>query len=120
MADVQELVNQARALGEAIARHPDVQAYAAARKKVNSDADAQQLLKSYSEQAGRIRTLEAQQKPIEPEDKRKLIEYEQKMASNEALKELMRRQVDYVTLMNQINQAMESPLAAAGKPTETP
>ena len=119
MADVQDILKQARALGEAIAAHPNVQAYLAARTKVESDAQAQQLLKSYTEQATRVRTLEAQQKPIEPEDKRKLAEYEQGMASNDALKDLMRRQVDYVTLMNQVNQAMETPLAARSKPGET-
>jgi cell fate (sporulation/competence/biofilm development) regulator YlbF (YheA/YmcA/DUF963 family) len=112
MADVQELLKQARALGEAIASHPDVQAYLAARNKVDSDAEAQQILKSYTQHSARVRTLEAQQKPIEPDDKRKLVEYEQQLASNAALKELMRRQVDYVTLMNQVNQAMENPLAA--------
>lgn len=111
MAETRELLNQARALGEAIARHPAVRAFIAARKKTNSNTEAQQLLKRYSEQAARVRELEAQHKPVEVADKHKLAECEQKMASNEALKELMRAQADYVGLMNQVNQAMEGPLA---------
>jgi cell fate (sporulation/competence/biofilm development) regulator YlbF (YheA/YmcA/DUF963 family) len=115
MAETQELLNQARALGEAIASHPAVQAFLGARAKTNSDTEAQQLLKGYAEQATRIRELEAQQKPVEVADKQKLAECEQKMASNEALKELMRTQADYIGLMNQVNQAMEAPLAQSQK-----
>lgn len=112
MTDIQELLDRARALGEAIANHPHVQAFSAAREKVEKDAEAQQVLKAYEEQARHVRQLEAERKPIEVADKRKLAECEQGMASNEALKELMRRQADYVALMNQVNQAMEAPLAA--------
>ena len=86
MAEVQGLLDQARALGEAIANHPLMQAFAAARAKVENDTAAQQVLKAYEEQAKHIRQLEAQRKPIEVADKRKLAECEQKMASNQALK----------------------------------
>ncbi|MFQ5806850.1 MAG: YlbF family regulator [Phycisphaerae bacterium] len=110
---MQELLDRARALGEAIANHPRVRAFMAARAKAEQDSEAQQLLKAYEEQAQHVRRLEAEQKPIEVADKRKLAECEQKMASNEALKELMRTQVDYVTLMNRVNQAMEAPLAGS-------
>ena len=116
MTDVQELLDRARALGEAIANHPHVQAFAAAREKVEKDAEAQQVLKAYEEQAQHIRQLETARRPIEVADKRKLAECERKMASNDALKELMRRQADYVALMNQVNRAMEAPLAASRKP----
>jgi cell fate (sporulation/competence/biofilm development) regulator YlbF (YheA/YmcA/DUF963 family) len=119
MAEIQALLEQAHALGEAIASHPHFQAFAAARTKTEHDSEAQQLLKDYTEHAQHLRQLEAQRKPVEVADKRKLAEYEQKMASNEALKELMRAQADYVTLMNQVNQAMEAPLAATRKSGKT-
>jgi cell fate (sporulation/competence/biofilm development) regulator YlbF (YheA/YmcA/DUF963 family) len=111
MEGVQELLERARALGKAIASHPRVQVFMAAREKVEKDAACQEVLKAYSEQAKRVRELEAQQKPIEVTDKRKLAECEQKMASNDALKELMRAQADYIELMNQVNRSMEEPLA---------
>jgi cell fate (sporulation/competence/biofilm development) regulator YlbF (YheA/YmcA/DUF963 family) len=116
MTEIQELLDRARALGEAIANHPHVQAFTAAREEVEKDAEAQQVLKAYEEQARHIRRLEAKRKPIEVADKRKLAECEQRMASNDALKKLMRRQADYVALMNQVNRAMETPLAANRKP----
>lgn len=118
MADMQELINQARMLGEAIASHPDVRAFLAARAAVDQDSDAQQLLIRYSEHARRMQMLEAEQKPIEVADKHKLAEYEQQMASNDALKAMLSAQVGYVALMNQVNQAMEAPLAALQKPQQ--
>jgi cell fate (sporulation/competence/biofilm development) regulator YlbF (YheA/YmcA/DUF963 family) len=118
MAGMQELVEQARALGQAIANHEQVKAYLAARGRVAEDREAQELLEAYRKQAERVRQLEAQQKPIEVADKRKLAEYEQNMASNAALKELLRAQVDYLGLMDQINRAMEAPLSQ-GPPSET-
>ncbi len=118
MADSQELIERARALGEAIANHPNVRAFVNARAEVEKNTDAQELLKAYGEHAQHIRKLEAEQKPIEVADKHKLAEYEQQMASNEALKKMMAAQVDYVALMNQVNQAMEAPLSAIQKSGE--
>ena len=104
---------QARALGEAIAAHPRVRDYTAAQQALRQDPSAQSLLQAYGQQAERIRTLEQAQKPVEVADKQKLAEIEGQMATNEALKLLMRCQADYVELMNQVNQAMEAPLTAA-------
>jgi cell fate (sporulation/competence/biofilm development) regulator YlbF (YheA/YmcA/DUF963 family) len=118
MASTQELLEQARALGEAIASHPHVQAFMKAKARTEADSDAQRVLGDYQKQVQRIRKLETEQKPIEVGDKRKMAECEQAMASNDALKELMRTQADYVALMNQINRAMETPLAGAGKSGE--
>ena len=116
MANTQDLINQAKALGEAIAQHPDIRAFFTARQEVAKDAAAQELLKNYGAQTQRVQQLAAEQKPIEPDDKKKLMDYEQQMAGNPALKKMMAAQIGYVTLMNRINQAMEAPLAAAQNP----
>ena len=112
MAETEELINQARTLGEAIAANPTVSAYMQAQAGLHKDKTSQKLLGDYRAAADRIRKLELEQKPIEPQDKRQLAEYEQAMASNDTLKNWMRAQADYVAIMNQINQAMEQPLAA--------
>jgi len=112
MVDIRELLDQARALGKALAQHPHIRAFTAAQARARADAEARQLLESYRQHTEKVRALELQRKPIEPEDKRKLVEYEQKIASHPALKELMRAQADYVALMNQINRAIEAPLSA--------
>jgi len=112
MDDLRELLDKARALGETIAAHPRMREYTAAREAVEKDADTQSLLQSYGRQAEHIRALERNQKPVEVADKQKLAEIEGRMAGNDALKRLMRCQADYVELMNQVNRAMEAPLAA--------
>jgi hypothetical protein len=96
MDDLQELMDKAGALGQAIAAHPRMREYNAAR--------------DYAKQAERIRELERNQKPVEVADKQKLAEIEGRMAGNDAFKRLMRCQADYVELMNQVNRAMEAPL----------
>lgn len=113
MSEISDLVNQARALGESIARHARVQAYIAARKAVAADASARALLSDYQRATRTLHDLQAQSKPIEPELKRGILDYEQKLASHSALQELMRRQADFIELMNRINRAMEEPIAAA-------
>lgn len=112
MDDLQELLDKARVLGEAIGAHPRMREYNAAREAVEKDADAQSLLQSYGKQAEHIRELERNQKPVEVADKQKLAEIEGRMAAHDAFKRLMRCQADYVELMNQVNRAMEAPLAA--------
>ena len=111
MDELREVLDKARALGEALAAHPRMRDYTAARQAVAGDTNAQDLLKSYSEQAEHIRRLEATQQPVEVADKQKIAEIEKGMAANEALKRLMRSQADYIELMNRVNEAMEAPLA---------
>ncbi len=110
MRDYQELLQQAHALGEAIARHPRAQALRAAQESLKTDPAARKLLSDYGQHAERLRELEATNRPIEVDDKRRLAELESGMSSNEAIKALMRVQADYIELMTHINQAMEAPL----------
>lgn len=103
---------KARSLGEALAAHPLVRDYYAAQQAARTDEAARKLLTDYQQHVAHLHQLEAEQRPIEPADKRKLHEFETGMATNEALKRLMRVQADYVALMSQVNQAMDEPLVA--------
>lgn len=114
MADDQQLINQAKTLGQAIAAHPSVQAFLKARDTVLKDTEAQRLMTDYQRHTDRLAQLEMENKPIEVADKQKLREFEAGMASNPTLKELMRTQADYSYLMTRVNQAMEEPLQPAG------
>lgn len=111
MADYQGLVEQARKLGSVIAEHPRVRAFLAAQKGVHDDREAMRLLNDYQSTSDRVQMLEAEGKPIEAEDKRKLAECERGMASVPALKSLMRAQADYIEMMNAINDAMSEGIA---------
>jgi cell fate (sporulation/competence/biofilm development) regulator YlbF (YheA/YmcA/DUF963 family) len=112
MPNTQDLLAKARELGEALAAHPTVRAYHESQRAARTDAGARKLLTDYEAQLDHVRGLEAQRRPVEVGDKRKLRDLEAQMAGNEALKTLMRAQVEYVALMNQVNATMERPLAA--------
>ena len=116
MADAKDLIEKARSLGEALAAHPTVRAHHQAQRDVQNDPAAQELVRQYQEQAATIQHREAQGKPIEVADKQKLKGTEALMAGNEAMKTLMRTQVEYVGIMNQVNQAIEAPLAKLSEP----
>ncbi|MBK9128606.1 MAG: YlbF family regulator [Phycisphaerales bacterium] len=115
MHDTASLIEKAEALGAALAGNGVVQAYFAAQRAVRADKTAQELLSAYQSQLARLRELEAAQKPIEVADKQKLRDLETSMAGHEGLKALMRAQTDYVDLMNRVNQAMDTPLAALAR-----
>jgi len=118
MSDIDQLLSHAKTLGESLAAYPTVKDYYAAQQAARDDADAKRLLTEYQTHANHIRQLEAEQKPVEVADKQKLRDLETQMAGNEALKALMRTQADYVQLMNQVNQAMDAPLAALITPEQ--
>ena len=107
----QTLLAQARALGQAIAAEQCVKAHLEAQQAIQADKDAQTLLRDYNQHMQHMRTLEATGKPVEPADKHKLVEFEQQLASNALIKQLMRTQADYVELMNAVNNAMGESLA---------
>lgn len=120
MPDAKELIQKAEALGAALAGHPAVRAYAEAQAGVKTDQSAQQLLRDYHTQLEKIRVLESEQKPIEVADKHRLRELEQQMAGHEALKKLMRSQADYISLMSQVNRAIDGPVSKLIQPESTP
>ncbi len=113
MAQSEDVLQQARALGEALAKHPRVVGFLDARARFEQDQDAQRLLVDYQRQAQRIQQLQRDGKPIEVADKHKLSELEGRMSSNDVLKEMMRRQADYVELMNRVQQALEGPITSS-------
>jgi cell fate (sporulation/competence/biofilm development) regulator YlbF (YheA/YmcA/DUF963 family) len=117
MQTTTELLQKARELGEAIARHERVRAYVAAQAAVRKDQQAQTLLRDYARQMDHLHELETSRKPIEVADKHKAAELEAQIAGHPLLKELMRVQADYVELMNQINHAMSAPLTPPPAPT---
>ena len=119
MPDTADILAKARALGEALAAHPAVEAHFAAQRAARADSEAQQFLRDYQAQLARIRQRETELKPVEVEDKRKLKDLEARMAGCASLKKLMRTQADYVALMSQVNTAIDAPVATLGG-TEPP
>lgn len=104
---MEDIIADARALGKKIAANPRTKSYMAAARAVAEDRDAQNILKAYQDQVMAIRQLEATGKPIEPSEKRKLVDCEAAVAGNGKLKEMMKAQADYLEMMHHINNAID-------------
>jgi cell fate (sporulation/competence/biofilm development) regulator YlbF (YheA/YmcA/DUF963 family) len=111
---MEDIIADARALGKKIAAHPRTATFLAAARAVAEDKSAQDILKSYQEQVNKIRQLEGAGKPLEPEDKHKLMDCEAKLAGNDKLKEMMKHQADYLEMMHRINSAIDEASQGAG------
>ena len=115
MAETQQVIDQARRLGELIASHPAAQKLRSASERLEADTDAQRTLADYRRYAEQIHEKQQKQQPIEPEEKRKLEELHRSVIHNPLLSELQMAQMDYADLMRQVNDAM----SAAGAPSST-
>jgi cell fate (sporulation/competence/biofilm development) regulator YlbF (YheA/YmcA/DUF963 family) len=113
MAEFDEVLRQAKSLGQALAAHPRVAAYIAAQAAVHRDSAARSLLSDYDRHVQHVHSLEVEGKPIEVADKHKLRDLQSGMAGNESLKQLMRTQADYLELMNRIHDVLETPIGEA-------
>jgi len=107
---MEQLIEMARHLGRRIAAHERTSLLKQAQKAVNEDDEAGGLIKQYQQQAEKISQLGQEQKPVEVADKHKLLEIEQKISTNEKLKELTHRQMDFVEMMHKVKQTLDDEL----------
>lgn len=104
------LIKLARELGRKMAEHERAQLLWKAQRAVNEDTEAIALLEDYQKQAEKIQKLENENKPIEVEDKHKLREIEENISLNDKLRELTRRQVDFVEMTRKVKQTIDAEL----------
>lgn len=103
-------IELARRLGKALADSPQATAYRAAREELNAQPDVRQTLQAYQQQAEKVARLEAEEKPVEVEDKHRLQELNNQLIASEVFKKLTAAQVEWVDLMRRVNQALEGEL----------
>lgn len=114
-----EIIEMATGLGKRIAADPKATAYINALQAVRDDADASNIVRDFQMHAEKVGRLEADGKPIEPEDKRKLMDLQDRMISHDTLKSLQKAETDYALLMHRVNAAIEGPLAERLRGLET-
>jgi cell fate (sporulation/competence/biofilm development) regulator YlbF (YheA/YmcA/DUF963 family) len=120
MDATEEILDLARRLGQALARHERFARLRDAEAAVRKDADAPQLSHELNEQMIKIARLEDQMKPIEPADKHLLQELRDKVYSNAALQDLARANADYMEIMSQVNNIIQKELAGKADAEEKP
>ena len=104
-----KIVAEAGKLGKLISQTPASRAFLAHREKLDKDTEAMRIVEDYQKQLQKIAELERGGKPVEPEDKHKLTDLQQRMASNETLKGWMKAQADFSELMGKVNKAIAEP-----------
>jgi len=106
MPDYDDLLAKARALGEAIASSKALQEVRAAEQRIRLNEASNRLRDEHRDLALKIARLEAENKPIEPEDKRKMSELHERLRTDLLFQQLLRAQVEYEDLMNRVNEAV--------------
>lgn len=106
---VEETAEKAAELGRLMAECPASKAYLKARRELQADEQARKLTEDYQQQIQKIAELEQDGKPVEPEDKRKLGDLQQQVASHPTLKAWMKSQVDFSELMHKVNEGISEP-----------
>jgi len=108
---MRHIIELAERLGKLISDSPQAEALRKARKAVNDEPDIAQALKDFRAQSDKIARLEAEQKPVEVDDKRKLRELHDKLVASGPFKALSAAQVEYVDLMRKVNEALQKQLS---------
>ena len=89
MDDILELASR---LGRRIADEPRAKRMVAARAALDASLVDRRLLSEFEDVQGRLYELESSGKPIEPEDKRRFVELQQKVIQSSVIKDLLKAQ----------------------------
>ena len=111
-----EVLELARRLGQAIRQHPRYALLREAEKKVLADAAAVKIQEDLEKQLHRMHDLEASNQPVEVADKRELARLQDLARSNPALQQLLKVQADYFEMMNRVNRTILTELQPGERP----
>ena len=104
---MEDILDLASKLGKRIASDPRGKQMAEARAALEGSMEDRQLLDDYEKQQKKMHELEVGGKPLEPEDKRSLADLHTKVVASSVIKDLLKAQADYVTLMTMVSQRIE-------------
>ena len=106
-----DCIELAARLGKAIADSPQAAGLRTAREAMSAEPEIVEALGQYQDQAEKIARLEAETKPVEPEDKVKLQQINDTLIGSAVFKQFTAAQVEYVDLMRKVNGAIQQELA---------
>jgi cell fate (sporulation/competence/biofilm development) regulator YlbF (YheA/YmcA/DUF963 family) len=104
MNDILEL---AARLGKRIAEDERGRRLAESRQALEHSLADRQLLADFEDCQHRILDLQQAGRPIEPADKRKLADLQDRVAGSTVIRNLLKAQADYLELMSHITERIE-------------
>lgn len=118
MPSTQEILDDARKLGEKIAGHDVAKKLESALKALDGDQKAQRALNDYNRHLQSIAEKEQSGRPIEVEDKKKLRDLQNAVVSSPTLRDFQIAQMDYMDLLRKVDEAMtgevDAPIPGGG------
>ncbi len=108
---MEEILELASKLGAAIASHNRHKIFRKAEEQLKKDSVVKEISEELEKQSKKISELEKNLKPVEVEDKRKLQQLKEKVASKQSIQKFLKAQTDYVELMTKVNERIEAKLA---------
>ena len=106
-----DIIQLAEKLGKAIAASKEAVNLRQVREAVSDEPGLAETLQEFGRQSEKVAALEAENKPVEVDDKHKLRELNDKLVANDLFKKYTAAQVDYVDMMRKVNEALQSQLA---------
>ncbi len=108
MADMMKLAED---LGKELANQPATKKFMELQQQLSKDEDAQELLNEYEQQAQKMSQAQSQGEAIEPQDKQKLSDMQNKLSGNEVVKNFLSARVEYADMLRKINETITAQLA---------
>ena len=110
---MEEILEIASKLGAAIASNNRYKEFKEAEEQLGKDENAIEISEELEKQSRKIHGLEKDLKPVEVEDKKRLQQLKEKVASNQSIQKFLRVKTDYIELMTRVNKCIEVELASA-------
>jgi cell fate (sporulation/competence/biofilm development) regulator YlbF (YheA/YmcA/DUF963 family) len=107
---MEEILEIASKLGAAIANHDRYKMFKEAEEQLKKDDEAIEISEELEKQSRKIHELEKDLKPVEVEDKKRLQQLKEKVASNQSIQNFLKVQTDYVELMTKANKCIVAEL----------
>ena len=105
---MEKILEIASKLGAAIANHNRYKVFKEAEKQFKKDGEAIEISEELEKQSRKIHGLEKDLKPVEVEDKKRLQQLKEKVASSQSIQNFLKVQTDYVELMTKVNKQIEA------------
>ena len=103
---MQEIMDIAKRLAEAIGKSERYIALRNAEKSVKKNEEAGKLLGEFNAKTLAILEKEHKMTPVEPEEKRELATLKERVAGNALLQALNKAQADYSEMMDKVNRTL--------------
>ena len=108
MPSTNDIEKAARDLGKMIGDHDAAKQFDSAAKSLESDIEAQRLMTDFNRAIQTLTEKQANQQPIEVQDKQKLEKLQTEVAMNLKVRALQQTQMDYMDLMRNVVNTITS------------